>query len=63
MPNRLKEKVKHFRQEVRVYQLVLKDSQTPGTAKFLLGLAVAYALNPFDIIPDFIPFLLTPEQE
>jgi len=57
MLNRLKERLKRFRQEVRVYQLVLKDTRTPGIAKFLLGFAVAYALNPFDIIPDFIPLI------
>lgn len=57
MLNRLKERVKHFRQEVRVYQLVLKDTRTPRIAKFLLGFAVAYALTPFDIIPDFIPLI------
>jgi uncharacterized membrane protein YkvA (DUF1232 family) len=40
-----------------VYQAVLKDSRTPKLTKFFLGLAVAYALNPIDLIPDFIPVL------
>ncbi|HLD08771.1 MAG TPA: YkvA family protein [Methylophilaceae bacterium] len=31
--------------------------QTPLFAKILLGLAVAYLLLPFDLIPDFIPVL------
>ena len=57
MLSRLKNRVKRFKQEVRVYQLVLKDARTPRMAKFLLGFAVTYALSPFDIIPDFIPLI------
>jgi uncharacterized membrane protein YkvA (DUF1232 family) len=37
--------------------LVLRHPQTPLLAKFLLGLAVAYLLLPFDLIPDFIPVI------
>jgi len=46
-----------FKQEVKFYQAVLKDPRTPRISKFFLGLAVGYALNPVDIIPDFIPIL------
>jgi uncharacterized membrane protein YkvA (DUF1232 family) len=35
----------------------LRHQQTPLLAKFLLGLAVAYVLLPFDLIPDFIPII------
>ncbi len=48
---------KNLKQEIKVYQLILKDPRTPKIAKFLLGLAVGYALLPFDIIPDFIPII------
>jgi uncharacterized membrane protein YkvA (DUF1232 family) len=33
----------------------LRHPRTPLFAKILLGLAVAYLLLPFDLIPDFIP--------
>lgn len=46
-----------LKRELQVYQLVLKDSRTPKPAKWLLGLAVGYALLPFDLIPDFIPVI------
>lgn len=46
-----------FKKEIRFYQAVLKDARTPKLSKFFLGLAVGYALNPIDIIPDFIPVL------
>lgn len=46
-----------FRRELRVYQAVLKDPRTPRLAKWLLRLAIAYALSPIDLIPDFIPII------
>lgn len=46
-----------FKRELRVYQLVLRDERTPRLPKLLLGLAVAYALSPFDLIPDFLPLI------
>lgn len=57
MPKKLKKKLETFKQEIAVYQRVLKHERTPRISKFLLGCAVAYALNPFDLIPDFIPLL------
>ncbi len=55
--DKLKSIGRNLKHEIKVYQLVLRDSRTPRLAKFLLGLAVGYALLPFDIIPDFIPVI------
>lgn len=48
---------RNLRFEVKLYKLLLNDFRTPKLSKFLLGLALSYALFPFDIIPDFIPVL------
>ena len=37
--------------------LASKDSRVPVLAKIIIGLVVAYALSPIDLIPDFIPVL------
>lgn len=34
-----------------------RDPRTPWLAKLVVGLVVAYALSPIDLIPDFIPVL------
>ena len=52
---RLIEAGRKLKRELKVYRLVLHHPQTPRRAKVLLGLAVGYALLPFDLIPDFIP--------
>lgn len=57
MFQRLKTLAKRFKHELRVHQFVLKDQRTPKLSKWLLGIAVAYALSPVDLIPDFIPVL------
>ena len=43
--------------EFRVYRLILKHGRTPRATRLLLGAAVAYALSPVDLIPDWIPVL------
>lgn len=53
----MKRAVEKTRREIKVYQLVLQDQRTPRSAKWLLGLAIGYALSPIDLIPDFIPVL------
>lgn len=46
-----------FKQEVKVYARVARHPRTPRAARWLLVLAVAYALSPIDLIPDFIPVI------
>jgi len=53
----LRDTAARIKSELAVYRLVLKHPHTPMLAKVLLGLAVGYALLPFDLIPDFIPVL------
>lgn len=44
-----------LREEVAFLKGVLSDPRTPRASKWLLTLALAYALSPLDLIPDFIP--------
>lgn len=58
---KISEKLKAFAKkvkiEIKIYKIVLKDKKTPKLGKIFLGAGVTYALNPIDIIPDFIPLL------
>jgi len=42
---------------VKTLQNILEHSQTPLISKAICFFAVAYALSPIDLIPDFIPIL------
>jgi uncharacterized membrane protein YkvA (DUF1232 family) len=57
MLTKLKAVGRGLKQELRVYRLVLQDKRTPKMARIILGMAVGYALMPFDLIPDFIPVI------
>ena len=48
---------RRVKRELAVWRRVLRDSRTPRLAKGLLWFGIAYALIPFDLIPDFIPVL------
>ena len=39
------------------YKKLTADDQTPKISKMLLSTAIAYALSPIDLIPDFIPII------
>ncbi len=45
------------RREIAVLRLAASDPRVPKRAKWLAGAAVAYALSPIDLIPDFIPVI------
>lgn len=49
--------IRAARQEICVWQMVWRDARTPPPVKWWLGLLLAYALSPIDLIPDFIPVL------
>ena len=53
----LKNLVRAFRDKITVYRAVLADPDCPRLGRWLLGGAVAYALSPIDLIPDFIPVI------
>ena len=57
MREKLKSLATSLKNELKVYELVLRDKRTPTIAKVLLGIAIGYLLMPFDLIPDFIPVI------
>jgi uncharacterized membrane protein YkvA (DUF1232 family) len=57
MFHRFNQLAKAFKAELQVYRNVAAHPRTPRLAKWCLGAAIAYALLPFDLIPDFIPII------
>jgi uncharacterized membrane protein YkvA (DUF1232 family) len=55
--NQIRRLVRQFRREIDMYGRVVVDPRTPRRTRWLLGAAVAYAVSPIDLIPDFIPVL------
>lgn len=47
----------HLREDLPAAFLALRRKDVPLRAKWFAGLAVAYALSPIDLVPDFIPVL------
>jgi uncharacterized membrane protein YkvA (DUF1232 family) len=53
----LRELAQKLKLETMTLYYAARDPRTPLLAKLLVGLVVAYAISPVDLIPDFIPVL------
>ena len=45
------------RQEFRVCRILMRDDRAGKLSKVLIGLAIAYAVTPVDLIPNLIPVI------
>ena len=52
-----RERARDLQRETLVLALAASDSRVPWYGRALVVLAVAYALSPLDLIPDFIPVI------
>lgn len=57
LTTKLKQRAKQLTADIPAVFLAMKDKRTPMLAKILAAIAVAYALSPIDLIPDFIPVI------
>lgn len=53
----LRDRTGTIRRNVHALYLAVRHPDVPWLAKLVVGLVVAYALSPIDLIPDFIPIL------
>jgi uncharacterized membrane protein YkvA (DUF1232 family) len=53
----LRTQAKRLKRELIALYGASRDARTPWYAKLVVGIVVAYALSPIDLIPDFIPVL------
>src|ERR1700690_2582876 len=54
---KLKARVGELQTEAHVLHIALRDARTPWYAKAVTFFLLAYIFSPFDLIPDFIPFI------
>jgi uncharacterized membrane protein YkvA (DUF1232 family) len=54
---RWKDRANQVKTQLYTLYLAAKDPRVPWYAKALVAMTVSYALNPLDLIPDFIPVL------
>ena len=52
-----RQRARELRREVTALYSACRDPRVPWYAKVFVGLLVAYAVSPIDLIPDFIPVL------
>lgn len=55
--DKLKSASQSLKSNIEYFRSIRQDPRTPRLAKILLGIAIAYALCPIDLIPDFIPVI------
>ena len=53
----LKKKSGDLKQQIYALYFAYKNPATPWYAKVFVGMVIAYAFSPIDLIPDFIPIL------
>ncbi len=57
MISRLKRRAMTLRRETLALYIAARDPRVPWYAKAFMGLVLAYAFSPIDLIPDFVPVL------
>jgi uncharacterized membrane protein YkvA (DUF1232 family) len=55
--DRLKSLLRYLPDLVKLIYRLLRDSRVSTMDKAILGAVIVYCLNPFDLIPDAIPFI------
>jgi uncharacterized membrane protein YkvA (DUF1232 family) len=53
----LQRRARALKVETHALYLAVRDPRTPWYARAVAGAVVAYALSPFDLIPDFLPVI------
>ena len=46
-----------LKKDIYALYLASRDPRVPVSVKIIIGIVVAYALSPIDLIPDFIPVI------
>lgn len=57
MLNTLKNRARGLKRDTYALYIATHEPGVPIAAKVIVGIVVAYALSPIDLIPDFIPVL------